>query len=68
MMKKTEVYRDGKYTLRRGTCHECKKKCKDLSLFKGRYLCRNCLCPDDYDPQIIENLAAKASRRKWNNF
>jgi hypothetical protein len=63
-----ETYHRGVSTLKRGKCQQCRKTCNDLSLFRGKYICRDCLCPDDYDPEIMENLAMKASRRKWGEI
>jgi hypothetical protein len=63
-----ETYNRGLLTLKRGRCQQCRKKCNDLSLFRGKHICRNCLCPDDYDPKVMEDLAMKASRRKWGGI
>lgn len=67
MTIKMETYHKKLLILKRGRCHKCHQKCEDLFLFKGKYLCRDCLCPD-YDPHVIENLAMEASRRKWGGI
>lgn len=50
----------------RGECQLCKEKKEDLSYYKGKYLCRACLCPDyDGSGEVMRSLSRQTTSRKW---
>lgn len=48
----------------KGRCQSCKEKRDDLSEYRSKFVCRECLCPD-YDPMTIAHLSKQATSRKW---
>jgi hypothetical protein len=43
----------------KGRCEECNKKFDEVIKFKGRLLCRDCLCRDD-EPEPVHAYSAIA--------
>jgi hypothetical protein len=51
----------------KGRCQTCKKKKDDLSEYRNRFVCRECLCPT-YDPMTMAYLSRQATSRKWGGL
>jgi hypothetical protein len=51
----------------KGRCQTCKVERKDLSEYRNRFVCRDCLCPA-YDSMTMAYLSMQATSRKWGGL
>jgi hypothetical protein len=52
----------------KGKCQSCKNKRRDLSVYRNKFVCRDCMCPPDYDPMTMAYLSIQATGRRWSGF